>query len=975
MSTSSPPKLANGTLTLSSPAVKTTTSPPSKASSTSKSDWLTASIVTAKVIAETAECVPFPYVQAVFKAVVALLENVEQMKQNQHRLKELCNTTLEIITIIQAQISRHGNPAASSFKESCEGCESILQEVLDTVLGIRLKRRGWLARLKEFFKSRSIADDIAGYQSKIEGLRVNFMFDATLGIGFGVEELLAKFAPAAVAVSFPKKINTCPPPSRIFQGRQMILEKMKQYFFSDSGNQNIFLLHGLGGAGKTQTALKFIADSSSHFSDIFMVDMSSIETIESGLKNIAATTNIGKTSQDALQWLTSKADAWLLFLDNADDPKINLNNFFPKCNHGNIVITSRNPGLRVYAGAHSLVSDMDEADAVKLLLKSASEEPTDTNTGIAVKIVKALFYMPLAIIQAGAFISQSGALENYLELYATNRTRLLSEKPAQSHDDYAWTVYTTWQISFDQLSLPAATLLQLCAFLHHQGIFEEIFSYASGYQCYEGGPSKEELQHPFEFLSQFGGPTGAWDSLRFMDITNEIKAYSLINFDAEHRIFSFHPLVHHWAQSVVSEPETWHNIYAILGMAIATMTDSDKPAEVISLKFLAHVDSISHEEYPPKYDFRAQFGTVYNYAGRSKDALSLYLGVLDKQKQIFGAEHTITLKVMKDLALTHIKLRQFEEAEELTRTELEIQRRIKGDDHLGTLIAMANLAAILGERKQFKQAEQLYSVVLEKQKHILGYDHLGTITVMSNLAQTYRNLGRFEEARKLQIVVFEKRKKILGDDHPDTLHDMNHLALTYRELVQFTEAEKLQLVAVDKFRNILGDDHPDTLLSMSCLAQTYFDLGKLQEAEELGVVVLEKRRNILGDDHPDTLVTMGNLAHTYRSLSQINHNAEQFEKSVDLQVTVFENRAKVLGLEHPDTLVAMWHLALTYAILHQFEETQVLLGMMLETRWKTLGANHPETRDVIQALANTYTSMGKTGEAENLKLLLEGSQT
>jgi hypothetical protein len=37
---------------------------------------------------------------------------------------------------------------------------------------------------------------------------------------------------------------------------------MHQYFTRDLGKQHIFVLHGLGGAGKTQTALKFIAESS-----------------------------------------------------------------------------------------------------------------------------------------------------------------------------------------------------------------------------------------------------------------------------------------------------------------------------------------------------------------------------------------------------------------------------------------------------------------------------------------------------------------------------------------------------------------------------------------------------------------------------------------------------------------------------------------------------------------------------------------
>jgi hypothetical protein len=119
-----------------------------------------------------------------------------------------------------------------------------------------------------------------------------------------------------------------------------------------------------------------------------MVDTSTIETIETGLKAIAASQSAGNSAQDALQWLRASPDDWLILFDNADDPNINLNKWFPQCNHGNIVITSRNPGLVVYAGSHSLVSDMEELDAVELLLKSAGQPETPENRKISADIVK-----------------------------------------------------------------------------------------------------------------------------------------------------------------------------------------------------------------------------------------------------------------------------------------------------------------------------------------------------------------------------------------------------------------------------------------------------------------------------------------------------------------------------------------------------------------------------------------------------------
>jgi hypothetical protein len=111
-------------------------------------------------------------------------------------------------------------------------------------------------------------------------------------------------------------------------------------------------------------------------------------TIETGLKSIAIAKGFGDSPQDGLLWLTSKVEEWLLFFDNADDPSIDLNDFIPQCNHGNIIITSRNPGLYVYAGAHSPVLDMEEEEAVALLLKSAIQEATIGTEQIAAEIVK-----------------------------------------------------------------------------------------------------------------------------------------------------------------------------------------------------------------------------------------------------------------------------------------------------------------------------------------------------------------------------------------------------------------------------------------------------------------------------------------------------------------------------------------------------------------------------------------------------------
>ncbi|KAJ7875955.1 P-loop containing nucleoside triphosphate hydrolase protein [Mycena leptocephala] len=436
-----------------------------------------------------------------------------------------------------------------------------------------------------------------------------------------------------------RQTNNCPPPSRIFHGRQAILDKMHEFFDQDIGKQHIYVLHGLGGAGKTQIALKFINDSSL-FADIFFLDASTTATIDTGLKSIATLKNIGSSSQDALKWLVTNQEDWLLFYDNADDPKIDLNRFIPQCNHGNIIITTRNPALRSYAGAHFAVSDMEQSDAVELLLKSASQEIVLANQEIAAKIE--LCCLPLAIVQAGAFILQSGALGSYLDIYMKNRAQLLREKPAQSHDSYAWTVYTTWQMSFDKLSPLAAMFLQLCSFLHWDGISEEIFSRAVRYEFQLAIPSREELQRPLEFLAQFLEPASEWDTFCFLKVTNEIKAYSLMTFDPNRKMFSIHPLVHSWSQTTITDLQSCHFIMAaIMGMSIAEIPSEHQ--QLTSLRLISHIDSLRHGNQQVVVDFGAQYGMIYFHAGRSEEAKELDLAVLEWRKQVLGDAHPDSL--------------------------------------------------------------------------------------------------------------------------------------------------------------------------------------------------------------------------------------------------------------------------------------------------------------------------------------------
>ncbi|KAJ7433397.1 hypothetical protein FB451DRAFT_327717 [Mycena latifolia] len=146
-----------------------------KLSSQSQSDWLANSLTTAKTVTAAAESLPFPYVKGVFGTVVIILETMEKIKKNREDLKELCENIMEIIKIIQDQLSSHGDTAAMKFKGLCEDLQGVLQGVLKAVDEMQIKPQGFSGRFKEVMKLSSTADQISGHRTRIQELRLNFL--------------------------------------------------------------------------------------------------------------------------------------------------------------------------------------------------------------------------------------------------------------------------------------------------------------------------------------------------------------------------------------------------------------------------------------------------------------------------------------------------------------------------------------------------------------------------------------------------------------------------------------------------------------------------------------------------------------------------------------------------------------------------------------------------------------------------------
>ena len=230
-----------------------------------------------------------------------------------------------------------------------------------------------------------------------------------------------------------------------------------------------------------------------------------------------------------------------------------------------------------------------------------------------------------------------------------------------------------------------------------------------------------------------------------------------------------------------------------------------------------------------------------------------------------------------------------------------LYKRELGKNHSYTLSVLDNLAISYGFLGDYNKALELYEEVYVARKKVLGEKHPDTLSVLNNLAYNYARLGDYNKEMELNKTVYKTRNEILGENHPDTIYALGNLAVSYNDLGEYNKALELSKVVYDKIIEILGRNHPDTIYELAILAGVYGNLGDYNKALKLHKEVYVMRKEILGENHPDTLIALGNLALSYINLGD-------YDKALELQNTVYNESKETLGESHPDTLLALSNL-------------------------------------------------------------------
>ncbi|KAI9655758.1 MAG: hypothetical protein M1821_005193 [Bathelium mastoideum] len=680
------------------------------------------------------------------------------------------------------------------------------------------------------------------------------------------------------------------------------------------------VLVGLGGVGKSQLAIEYAYRVRDRLPEtwVFWIHASNTARFEQSCRDI---TNVLKIPERE----NPKADVFKLIYDwlckieeksqsQASEP--DGGSFRPlwayllQTLQGSIIITSRSreAALKLIERNGIIpVEPMSEMHAAELFKKKLEPEVQRSDGDIA-KLVAALEFMPLAIVQAAAYISQLAprcSIQEYFERFHRSdrsKSNLLNYDGGHLRRDHEAknSVITTWQISFEhiqQTRSSAADLLSLMSFFDSQGIPEALVRT----QAQRGEGQDDTNDKEGDEDSHDDDSAAESEEHEFEIDVLTLRNYSFVSLSTDPHVFEMHKLVQlatrewlaanaqleRWKRQYIKnfdhempagEYEDWTKCQQYFPHAQSAV--AQRPEDEASL---LHWASVLHK------------GAWYAYGrGYIATAEEMSAKAMKTRKNILTQDDRRILSSMSQVGSVYAMAGRWSEAEELRVEGMEASKRVLGSDHPDTLTSIGNLASTYDSQGRWNEAEKLRVQVLETRKRILGPDHPHTLSSIANLASTYSQQGRWNEAEELGVQVMETSQRVLGPDHPHTLSSIANLALTYSQQGRWNEAEELRLQVMETSQRVLGRTHPDTLIHISNLALTYGDQNRWKEAEELGTEALDMRKRVLGQDHPSTLISMSNLAFTFHSIGKE-------DDATTLMEDCLRRRKVILGSDHPST--------------------------------------------------------------------------
>ena len=162
----------------------------------------------------------------------------------------------------------------------------------------------------------------------------------------------------------------------------------------------------------------------------------------------------------------------------------------------------------------------------------------------------------------------------------------------------------------------------------------------------------------------------------------------------------------------------------------------------------------------------------------------------------------------------------YEKAKKYGERALAIAENLPSENHALISKNQSTLALVYGSLGRYERAAELLETALNSAEKNFGPDHPTVAVSQSNLANVYGSLGRYERAAELLETALNSDLKNFGPDHPNVAVSQSNLAVVHLKTGKKEEAKVLFQAALQNFLKNFGPEHPHTKTVQDWLSET-----------------------------------------------------------------------------------------------------------------------------------------------------------
>ncbi len=692
--------------------------------------------------------------------------------------------------------------------------------------------------------------------------------------------------------------------NRDFVGREVFLLRLAAILGAETADVRppLAAITGMGGVGKTQTAVEFCYRYGRYFAGgVYWLNFAEAHNVAEEVALMGSERGLGlyrEKDQLTLADRTGQVQrAWqettprLLIFDNCEDESL-LADWLPVSGGCRVLLTCRRGQWARELGVTAVpLNSLQQTESVTLIQRLAPRIATTD----AVQIAQEVGHLPLALHLAASFLNRYQQLPIATYLAQLRDENLLQHPSLRGQG----TTYSPTKHELNVARTYAISLEQLDPTNDVDSMARQLLSHLI---CFVPG---EPIPSDLLRVTILTDETDIERLLLLEDGLSRLVALGFIRIVSGDRV-AVHRLVTAFTVGVMGE-----NGEAVRAVE-QTLIDKlvifwEKELHFGTLPFAANQLRHAAERALPRQDEAA--ASLANHLGRHlfdilllEEAEPYLLSALALRETLLG-EVMDTAVTLTNLGALRFRQGHIAEAKSYFERAATICENVLGLEHPKTARSINNLAIIYSRQGNYTTAKNYYEKSLAIYDRILTTDDPMIPMILTNMGILFRRMGQYDASCHAIQRALALREANLGPNHLTTMDTLHTWGFTELQAGRYaTAATHFERVLAVR-RKALGKENGMTALTQFNLAKLHIIHGRYVEAEADLQSCLVNLKKGYGADHHSVTMVLAYLGDLVRRQGRDDEAAAYFEEMA-------QRLTAVSPAESPELLHLLtdWHL-------------------------------------------------------------------